>query len=57
MSTIRILIALFVTQNWTLHQLDVKNIFMYGNIDEEVHVIVWVQTHIWCVDLEGTSIA
>lgn len=56
MSTIRILIALFVTQNWTLHQLDVKNIFMYGNIDEEVHVIVWVQTHIWCVDLEGTSI-
>jgi len=32
-----ILISLVTTHHWLLHQLDVKNIFLNGVLDEEVY--------------------
>jgi Reverse transcriptase (RNA-dependent DNA polymerase) len=38
MNTVRILFSIAVNQNWTLYQLDVKNIFLQRNLDEEVYM-------------------
>lgn len=35
-NSIRILLSLAVNLNWPLHQLDVKNVFLNGNLEEEV---------------------
>lgn len=35
-STVRIVLSLAVLNNWHLHQLDVKNAFLNGNLDEQV---------------------
>ena len=32
----RILLSLAVNFNWLLHQLDIKNAFLNGNLEEEV---------------------
>ena len=37
-ATIRSIIALFATQGWNLHQMDVKIAFLHGAIKEEVYV-------------------
>lgn len=33
--TIKKLLALTASQDWTLHQLDINNAFLHGNINEE----------------------
>jgi Reverse transcriptase (RNA-dependent DNA polymerase) len=38
MNTVRILLSFAVNQNWTLHQIDIKNIFLQGILEEEVYV-------------------
>ena len=38
MNTIRVLISLAANLNWPLRQLDVKNAFLNGTIDEEVYM-------------------
>ena len=38
MNTIRVLISLAANLNWPLKQFDVKNAFLNGTIDEEVHM-------------------
>ncbi|KAL5580295.1 hypothetical protein UlMin_012737 [Ulmus minor] len=38
MNSIRILISLATNMNWTLQQLDVKNAFLHGDLDEEVYM-------------------
>jgi Reverse transcriptase (RNA-dependent DNA polymerase) len=38
MNTVRILFSIAVNQNWTIYQLDVKNIFLQGNLDEDVYM-------------------
>jgi hypothetical protein len=36
MTTIKAIIAMAVTKGWSLHQMDVKNVFLYGDLQEEM---------------------
>ena len=36
LNSIRVLLSLAVNQDWSLHQLDVSNAFLYGDLDEQV---------------------
>lgn len=33
-----ILISIVVTPHWPLHQLDIKNVFIYDDLNEEVYM-------------------
>ena len=38
MTSIRLFISLAATHNWDLHQLDIKNAFLHGDLQEEVYM-------------------
>ena len=38
MTYVRLFISLSATHNWDLHQLDIKNVFLYGDLQEEVYM-------------------
>nr|GEW00252.1 hypothetical protein [Tanacetum cinerariifolium] len=39
LATVRVIIALAIEKGWPLHQLDVNNSFLHGNIDEELYML------------------
>ena len=38
LNTIRVLLSLVVNWDWPFHQLDIKNAFLNGDLEEEVHI-------------------
>ena len=38
MTSVRLFISLAATHNWDLHQLDIKNIFLPGDLQEKVYM-------------------
>jgi hypothetical protein len=38
MTTIRTIIAMTATKGWSLHQMDVKNVFLYGDLQDEMYM-------------------
>ena len=38
MTYVRLFISLAATHNWDLHQLDIKNAFLHGDLQEKVYM-------------------
>ena len=38
MTYVRLFISMAATYNWDLHQLDIKNVFLHGDLHEEVYM-------------------
>ena len=38
LSTVRVLLSLATNLDWPLHQFDVKNVFLHGDLKEEVYM-------------------
>jgi hypothetical protein len=38
MTTIRAIIVMATTKGWSLHQMDVKNVFLHGDLHKEVYM-------------------
>lgn len=36
--SVRLLLSLVVVHHWPFHQLDIKNVFLHGDLEEEVYM-------------------
>jgi hypothetical protein len=48
MTTIRAIVTIAITKGWSLHQMDVKNVFLHGDLQEEKctwnnHQVMWTK--------------
>jgi hypothetical protein len=38
MTTLRVIIVVAAAKGWSLHQMDVKNVFVHGDLQEKVYM-------------------
>jgi hypothetical protein len=38
MTIVRAIIAMVATKGWSLHQMDVKNVFLHGDLQKEMYM-------------------
>ncbi|KAE8658519.1 Beta-adaptin-like protein B [Hibiscus syriacus] len=50
LNTVRVLLSLAVNENWVLHQLDIKNAFLNGNLEDEVYMLIPLDDD--CMEIE-----
>ena len=36
--SLQLLLALAMLENWEIHQMDIKLVFLHGNLDEEIYM-------------------
>lgn len=44
-TTIRTVLAIVACQNWFLHQLDINNSFLHGDLHEDMYIVLPPNTH------------
>ncbi|KAA0038222.1 Copia protein [Cucumis melo var. makuwa] len=58
LTSIRLFLSMAATHNWSLHQLNIKNVFLHGDLQEKVYleqppssskIFVWFETESKCV--------
>ena len=40
MTTVRMVISIAASQGWPLHQMDVKNAFLHGDLKEDIYMVL-----------------
>jgi hypothetical protein len=53
--SLHIVLSLVLSRSWPVHQLDVKNAFLHGNLTESQQVLWITVVRIWSVGLIGLS--
>ena len=38
LTTVRVFLAMAASRHWPLHQLDIKNVFLHGDLEEDIYM-------------------